>query len=550
MRFVWKILALVAALSLPVQAFALDLEPTTRDPAGRFSTPRGLTPGFTDNSRRLATTEFVQALASATVVSPYLSDTHCGADQTDRINRLSASLPAGAWLIFPRSGCIAISGTLLNVKQRWSGAGLVNGTEFRYSGATGTAIKLMGDGALFEHARVANNGFTSSSTGIVMSDASENPTHQGVENVYTTGFTTAINVESGYFWAIRNVWVRNYAKYGVLVRNGNYCDNGDSSIEHLITLNDFAPLDGSAGIRFQSGGGLKITNSKLLGSQYGVDLQLEPTCNMPGTGILLVSNTSIENQTVAAVRLGAAPGLAGASNPKIFGSISISGNEIAGQPTAIRIDPGVYNVNVTGNVFNIHNYDVQVFGGENVYIGGNTHKNFNVAAIDLHDGGSNIVVGPAAYSPVSLSSHRVLDQRLTDTGPVDRFEQRPLHLAAPPAQGYTPSAPGYVPAFQIDMRPNRATRATIQIEGTLQGVGTVSSYQDVLLTNTGLTATITPTSPPVTAANPIDLAYDTTTVPGSVIVQVRTNAPAGGNGFDGSISARVNGPAVGFKVLQ
>ncbi|AWB22442.1 hypothetical protein DA075_17230 [Methylobacterium currus] len=513
------------------QTWTRVLRPTD-DASGMTAVTRLLT----DSSTSLATTEFVQKLASATYVGPYLSNTACASDQTSRINALSASLPAGAWLIFPRQACILITGTLTNTRQVWEGAGGVAGTTIAFSAPTGTAVKLMGDGATLKGFHLYNSVGTTSSVGVQMSDKVENPTRQRIEDVYVHDFTNNIYVESGYFWSWHRVWSRNFRKYGGLIRNMNYNDNGDWSIVDFVSQYDnVKPDSGTAGLRAESGGSGKIVNSKFLGAQYGIDwFQLDALVTTPpagGTGILQIANSSLENQSKVGISVQA-------ENIYQFGSVTITGNEIFDQPKGIFIGKNIFNVSISGNVFPRNDTAVEIGdGAHGVTVVGNNFRAFNTGAVSILEGSSDVTVGVNGYA-TSPGKPRVIDQRAAGAGRIDNAETRPLALTAgSPAQA----------VYRIDTRQFRSARARLTLEGVIQGVGAASRAYDILLTNTGAAVTTTSLSDTSSSVAPpamtLAAASDN---PQSIVVSV-----AGARGdFQGSLSISIDGKIVSLKVMR
>jgi len=78
----------------------------------------------------------------------------------------------------------------------------------------------------------------------------------------------------------------------LVVRNTFNADHGDGSISNST----FGSAPAGAGIRYNSGGGLKVVNSKIFNCEFGIALNL---ASGAFTSDLLVSNASIENVTYA-----------------------------------------------------------------------------------------------------------------------------------------------------------------------------------------------------------------------------------------------------------
>lgn len=114
---------------------------------------------------------------------------------------------------------------------------------------------------------------------------------------------------------ILNCNISNF-KDGININNSSNVDSGDNVISNCLM--DAGGNEGSAGITLVSGGGLYITNTKILHCTYGIIESVQT----PSTSILLVANTSIESASENAIAL------VGGEN--CFSRIVLSGLEIVG----------------------------------------------------------------------------------------------------------------------------------------------------------------------------------------------------------------------------
>jgi hypothetical protein len=135
--------------------------------------------------------------------------------------------------------------------------------------------------------------------------------------------TMVFNVPTGIWFgaaskfAISKFRCYNYSAVGILVDNTNVADSGDSFISDTFLS---TTISTGTAIQQNASGGLKITNTKLLGGANGYVLSF--TGNMT-TGDLLIDNTSIENMTGFAVFLGRTSGA------NTFGAIVLNNLQIA-----------------------------------------------------------------------------------------------------------------------------------------------------------------------------------------------------------------------------
>ena len=127
-----------------------------------------------------------------------------------------------------------------------------------------------------------------------------------------------INIVSGTNYSILNCNFAAGQNYSIYLRNTSAGDDGDSGIINCI-IDNSDPTKG-AGIRWESGGGVKIANTKILNHVYGVDFRV---ADGVATSDIQLVNNSIENQSEAAMnfqRLNATGTLE---------SIVITGNQMA-----------------------------------------------------------------------------------------------------------------------------------------------------------------------------------------------------------------------------
>lgn len=199
------------------------------------------------------------------LVRPYLSDLRCVNDQSTNIFKALLDAPAGAAVAFP-PGCIRAAGGLINNGRVWVGAGTGDeGTEFQFTGTEGAGLKLMGAGAQFDNFRVTctANRATSQLVGIQMSDGVENPRGQRINSIKMKDCYDQIDVRSGEFWSITHFDMYRAARYGLRVRNLFESDSGDGSLTSGVIYTDVV-AGGKAAIRWESGGGFKVSGTKTL----------------------------------------------------------------------------------------------------------------------------------------------------------------------------------------------------------------------------------------------------------------------------------------------
>lgn len=348
-------------------------------------------PAVLDLRNNLSTT------VSGTVISidamPGLYDvTHYGAsgngttDDTEAINRAISAIPAsGGVLYFPpgayrTTGSHSISNptTIMGM-----GSGDFNGTGsvssiYCYS-PTANLFLVSADKTLFKDVALKNVSTSTPSAGAGISVQSSSRFQRAdYENVSVYGFYINVDVQTGQQWYMHGCYNSAPVLYGMKIRNTVNGDAGDWSISDCVF--DSQLYAASAAIRQESSGGGKITNVKInQGSDSfkfvdGIELQI--TSN---TGLLQVSNISIENVTGIGINIANDPGIT-------FGAINISNCEFGmyGNSTfpAIKIAANalgnIDTINIIGNNFfaGTASCAIQLTNIDRATVFGNTNKTF------------------------------------------------------------------------------------------------------------------------------------------------------------------------------
>jgi hypothetical protein len=132
-----------------------------------------------------------------------------------------------------------------------------------------------------------------------------------------------IDFSSSARWHMNRCSVAYFNQVGAYVRDMHAADAGDSEITGCY-------FSGYAGrgtcVLQESGGGLRIISTKLGAGAYGYVMNLEAAAQ---TGDLLISATSIENQSVVGIVLSH-------QGQSIFWNVTITGSEFSGMPAAIQ----------------------------------------------------------------------------------------------------------------------------------------------------------------------------------------------------------------------
>lgn len=236
------------------------------------------------------------------------------------------AIRVGLPLFFP-GGAYRWSATIpITSSLRIKGAG--RGVTFlRPTGVGQVAFAINADTAIsFEH--MCFQSVAAGQTAISVTAPDENAL-SSFSDLQLVGFGTGIDFQRAAYWNMRNCFFQtgNRGQYGIRVANTAHVDFGDSSISDSFFISN---NPGSVGIRQESSGGLKTSNTKFIGvGGWGYQLALAPGV---ATSDLLFGNCSFEGFTGAG---SGAIGLGRQSNTGTFGNVVISGVQFAGNAVNI-----------------------------------------------------------------------------------------------------------------------------------------------------------------------------------------------------------------------
>lgn len=182
------------------------------------------------------------------------------------------------------------------------------------------------------------------------------PTVNSLSRFHDLGFFNvwgAIDFKrAAYFHVHRCIVIEYGDSHAIRVRNLENADEGDSTIDFNIFYKDAAETTGAA-ILYESSGGLKVVSNKMLSGAYGLHLDYEALDALDGTGNLIISGNSMENQHSAGVMLEQQGGTA------VFDRIQIHDNQISvlDGATGILSDAGgrawIKMLSIRGNVLGV-----------------------------------------------------------------------------------------------------------------------------------------------------------------------------------------------------
>lgn len=251
-------------------------------------------------------------------------------DDTTAIQDALAAIPSTGGLLYFPAGTYKYTGSTLTLDRNITVMGDGGGTQIititplasvhgkratttiDFDSATGTLFDVTEDGCAFKNLGLRNPHSTAptAGAGIVVSSHGDRTVF---ENLTVDNFYVGIDVQAGSASTFENCFIHFSGLYGLKLRNIAFPDGGDHSISNCEVH-----TAGTSAIRIESGGGVKIINTKLLFAVNGVDLAV---ANSVATVDLLVSNCSIEGMSGVGIK-----GTTGASS-SFWREILLTGNQ-------------------------------------------------------------------------------------------------------------------------------------------------------------------------------------------------------------------------------
>lgn len=277
--------------------------------------------------------------------------------------------------------------------------------------------------AYFRDFTIEGSGSKTTGAALRFNAASGVLTYPNITNVQFSSIPTGVYTSNTAQFVIDQCNFINYADKGVHIEDNAVSDEGDSSISNCV-MNTSVPNGSCHGIWHRSGGGLKVSNVKILGGNNGYVMGW-----IGGTGAadLSISNCSFESPITSGfgIFLGRDSGTGG------IGSVMISNSEM-GFPTGIATDSSGFLtlISIDGNVLNVQGTTSSFFGialnnvsnisiGQNVINAQNAGSPIGVSITSSCSNGKiapQIFTGMPAASRVSNASTSVIYEEVSQTG--------------------------------------------------------------------------------------------------------------------------------------
>lgn len=230
----------------------------------------------------------------------------------------------------------------------WDGSS-VSSTLLLANSATATAVTISAAaaGSSVENLVLDNMSASDPTAGYGLKFA--NAQNSYVSHAWIHGYYDNLRIEGGCYYYVSESFFNAPVRYGIFVSNASAPDAGDAVIHAVgIDATGSARTSSTAGIRWESGGGLRISDSKIVGQvgqgqfQTGIDFAVADGVT---TSDLFVQGTSIENTSGTHVKFERA-GTTG-----VVQLVQVQNSQFQGPtPTIIAWGPGYSGGLMSGNV--------------------------------------------------------------------------------------------------------------------------------------------------------------------------------------------------------
>jgi hypothetical protein len=316
-------------------------------------------------------------------------------DDTGAIQATLAAIPATGGVLYFPAGQYKYSGPTLTLTKKVTVLGDGGVNEFQngiaistidFPSGTGTLFDVKVSGCTFRHLMLRNTSMSvpTDGAGIVVSGGGGtlDGSRTTYECVSVQGFYIPIDVQAGTGHVWQNCLIFDPVLYGLRLRNIVLPDVGDHAISDCFIYGS-PTRTVAAAIRIESGGGVKIVNTKINNGSFlwdvGIDLAVTAGIS---TSDLNICNCSIEGLSGFGIRGRLGAGAA-------WGNIQITGNQIMMQgasPTGIDFDgtggsamafTGLHLTGNRGNCGGSSNPFIRVASALDVVMSGNGHTGFS-----------------------------------------------------------------------------------------------------------------------------------------------------------------------------
>ncbi|BAH52283.1 hypothetical protein ROP_40360 [Rhodococcus opacus B4] len=426
---------------------------------------------------------------------------------------------------------------------------------------TADGLSISAAGTVIEDIALVNlHGGPTAGVGIRYAGA-----HYGhLNRALVSGFYDCVAVESNTYPTFTSSHILDPVRYGLTFSNAAEPDTGDQVILGVTFSVVSTPRNPLAAIRWISGGGLRVSNSKVNGNRkyagrFGIGLDCVVADGI-ATSDIFVTGSSIENVTSRGVSFTQAAGGTGT-----LSNIIISDNEFGADVCA---DP-VYVVATTANALDrIEVKDNLILNGShtacyfenvsNVLVGGNhIEGGVSLSAIYFKNCTRFLIepnlinTAPGVFVDQNCSRYTIgrqngrgvilRDQSIGNLGNTPMGTVETEYTNALPVLGASYSTLiGFTPTSGIG-GVVQATLSGFTSGGVSPGPFVVTTKR-LLVRPTGGSVTATVLDSDSSAGVAVDFEWNTTDVPGAIYIKARLNAASGATSARGTVTVKYLGP--------
>lgn len=345
------------------------------------------------------------------------------------------------------------------------------------------------------------------------------------------GWYRNIECIDGFAFVVRdNCRLFDHLNAGIWHGQTTNSDRGDSVIG-ACTI-DTGSGGATNGIFWESGGGLRVLGTKVLGHTNGVLVDIASGVATQG---VYIRGCSIENCTGYGIRMKRAAG----TPTLVMAAISDNQLDVSGDGISLE-SAGIGIAQVVGNNIRVPNTKTGINIGSAVtgtVVKGNTVTGASVG----------IALASDAQVDVTDNSYFGCTTDITNAGGLDSTlgvvsYEKQFHIN-------NTSDSTYDAFVEVGLGQYRGVTVELNFDFILNGVGEAVGTVVKKFRRADAGCTVTDVVAMVDEGAAFDVQYDTSTVSGSVQIGVRRNSGAGGTALIGQVTMRLLGHAASVKAL-
>lgn len=502
----------------------------------------------------------VQSATSVTLaVAPTLTQTArvawLGTDDTAALQAMAAACTAGTRVELGPYNYLTTAAITFPLRVTIKGHGgldkyLTSTTSIVSTSRTADGLSFGSSGGVAEDFSVINanlfSGVPTAGAGLHFADGA----HSAVNRVFVVSFYDLLRYDDGDYYAITECGLFDPVHAGIAcsTADGENFDHGDQIIQGSTISNRFVSYRGSiaAAVAWQSGGGLRFIGNKVNANEQPA-FNVRTYCSKlndglqlavrdgGSTSVLLVSGNSIENCDGSMIHV---KQQAGGSSTGWFSKVNISGNEIAiGAGNGVFFDfvNGKGSVAyVGGNVFTDVGTSINAKNWNGLSIGPNMHNTIT-NVVNLQTGCLNATMERQTVIPNNVSLWQEAVYNPANNVSIGQNQMR-FERDVPS----TTSSSTYTALWNLTPAQNSAGLIELTLTGNVVGVGpyTVRARRSFTVATGAVTIATVDTD--IAVGGLMDVAFDTATSSGKILVKVKLNT-GGGTNIAGTAGLAVNG---------